>query len=87
MEGSGLRWRGAVSGGWERSLVERSDRGGGERSQVEGSDRWLRRAVSGGVEGSLEGSGLMCRGVRMVSRVRSSLIGLSSHASPMAVSS
>ena len=44
---SGLRWRGGIAGGGERSLVEWRDRwwrgaiaGGVERSQVEGSDRW-----------------------------------------------
>ena len=47
VERSGLRWRGAVSDGRERSLVEGSGlrwmgaiSDGGERSQVEGSDRW-----------------------------------------------
>ena len=46
MEGSGLRWRGAITGGGERSPVELSDQ--------EGSDRVWRGAVSvGGVERSL----------------------------------
>ena len=54
VEGSDLRWRGALSGGGERSQVdggERSQEGSGltwmgaiagaeERSQVGGSDRW-----------------------------------------------
>ena len=53
VEGSGLRWRGAIADGGERSQVEGSDRrwrgvvsGGGERSHVVRSDRWWRGAVS-----------------------------------------
>ena len=45
VEGSGLRWRGAVSSG-------------GEWSQAEGSDRWWSGVIAGGGERSLvEGSG------------------------------
>ena len=59
MEGSGLRWRGAIAGG-ERSLVEGSGlrwrvvEGSGLRWRGaiagEGSDRWWREAVSDGGE-------------------------------------
>ena len=45
MEGSGLRWRGSIASGGERSVSR-----GGERSLVEGSDRLWRRAVSVGWE-------------------------------------
>ena len=57
VEASGLRWRGAIAGGGERSQVEASGlrlrgavAGGGERSQVEGRGLRWRGAVSGGGE-------------------------------------
>ena len=59
MEGSGLRWRGAVAGGEERSQV--------------GSDRRWRGAIPGGVERSLVvGSGLRWRGAEERSLVEAS---------------
>ena len=63
-----VRWRGAISGGGERSQVEKSERwwrgavsGGGERSLVEGSGLRWRGAVSGAKQSQVQGSGLRWR--------------------------
>ena len=68
MEGSGLRWRGAISGRGKRSQVEGSGlmwrgavRGEGKRSLVEGSGLRWRGAIAGGGElrrrGGISGGG------------------------------